>query len=588
MSGQSPYMQAAQYGYPSNFQQRDTHYNTNSNVDTAMVLNRRPSLLAGYHHNHFTSPERNSLAPYVFSLATPMSMGPHIDEHSKRSRYPSTIPLSIDIKKEQPLYQPQTEAISPILDESKMDSNIRDTTIIRTSISKLESDIEITMKKLHRAKLSQSEIKSQADRSAADEEEENDDQDDIFKTNGSQTLIEKILHDNRKKAEDGQKVLNQLHNNIDLTLPLYQEPSDLEPIEKIRTQYMNVMKNRLINLFKKSRERYMCRTKFESEKYDQAYEQWQKSIEKDEKSILAKDISAYRETFEKTFPELRKAREDKEKKQTTITADPSSSALPSTTDQQTQLTSNTNPVEQENDEEEDEKMRRSSVIPPIMYDSWQRKHQYFNQNGLIKTDAAAFYKEQTKMPCWTREEKQIFVEKFTQSPKNFGYISSFLENKTTEQCVQFYYMTKKTENYKNLLRKQTQANKRRAKQNPTTTTTTTVTSSTTIETTLVTKVTSNTIVSSTSQQILGIGQDNERSIDRIDNDEERRDINSGDINDGKSSNKNRCQLLSCTADKPGKKKNRKNPLRQFPHKWNELSKEHREEIRRLLRKYFFE
>jgi hypothetical protein len=53
--------------------------------------------------------------------------------------------------KEQPLYQPQTEAISPILDEP----NMRDTTIIRNSISKLESDIEITMKKLHRAKLSQ-------------------------------------------------------------------------------------------------------------------------------------------------------------------------------------------------------------------------------------------------------------------------------------------------------------------------------------------------------------------------------------------------------------------------------------------------
>jgi len=266
---------------------------------------------------------------------------------------------------------------------------------------------------------------------------------------------------------------------------------------------MTVMKNRLINLFKKSRERYMCRTKFESEKYDQAYQEWQKSIEKDEKSILAKDVSTYRETFEKTFAELRKAREDKEKKHSTQNPTDSSS---SSTDQPVQITSNTNSIEQENEVEEgDEKMRKSSVIPPIMYDTWQRKHQYFNQNGLIKRDAVEFYKERTKMPCWLPEEKQIFIEKFTQSPKNFGYISSFLENKTTEQCVQFYYMTKKTENYKNLLRKQSQANKRKAKQN--TTTTTTVTSSTTIETTLVTKITSsNTIVSSTSQQILGSGQ----------------------------------------------------------------------------------
>ncbi|CAF4168398.1 unnamed protein product, partial [Rotaria sordida] len=195
MSGQSPYMSAAQYGYPTSFQQRDARYPSGSTVEPAMGINRRPSLLAGY-HNHFSSPERTSIPPFLYSLAAPVSMGPHVDEHSKRTRYPPSIPLSIDVKKEQPLYQPQTEAISPIFDETKIDSHMRDTTIIRNSISKLESDIEITKKKLDRAKLSQSEIKSQADRSAADEEE-NDDRDDLFKTNGSQTLIEKILHDNR-------------------------------------------------------------------------------------------------------------------------------------------------------------------------------------------------------------------------------------------------------------------------------------------------------------------------------------------------------------------------------------------------------
>ena len=89
-----------------------------------MGLNRRPSLLAGY-HSHFGSPERfvsldclficheNSscfrtpLASYYPTLP-PMSMGPHVDEHSKRSRYitggnvsvnSQLLPLSIDVKK---------------------------------------------------------------------------------------------------------------------------------------------------------------------------------------------------------------------------------------------------------------------------------------------------------------------------------------------------------------------------------------------------------------------------------------------------------------------------------------------------------
>jgi len=247
------------------------------------------------------------------------------------------------------------------------------------------------------------------------------------------------------------------------------------------------MKNRLKDLFKKKHQIKINQIQFQSNQYDQIYQDWQKLIDKEEKIILNKDLITYREIFEKTFPELRKTREDKEKKQTDSV----------TTEQQ--ISVNPNTIEQELEIEED-KLRKSSIVPPIIFDRWQRKHEYYNQNGLVKRGAAEFYKERTKMPYWSLEEKQIFIEKFTQSPKNFGYISSFLENKTTEQCVQFYYMTKKSENYKNLLRKQSQTNRRKAKQQ----TTTTVTASTTIETTLVTKVTSsNMIVSSTAQQMLG-------------------------------------------------------------------------------------
>ncbi len=98
-------------------------------------------------------------------------------------------------------------------------------------------------------------------------------------------------------------------------------------------------------------------------------------------------------------------------------------------------------------------MRKSSVISSMMYDSWQRKHQYFNQNSLIKGDAPLSYQEYVKLSYWSLEEKQIFIEKFTQSPKYFGYISSFLENKATEQCVQFYYMTKKAGKLSKLITK---------------------------------------------------------------------------------------------------------------------------------------
>lgn len=55
---------------------------------------------------------------------------------------------------------------------------------------------------------------------------------------------------------------------------------------------------------------------------------------------------------------------------------------------------------------------------------------------------------------WTAGEKETFKEKYLQHPKNFYQISQALgERKTVSECVQYYYLSKKTENYKQLLRK---------------------------------------------------------------------------------------------------------------------------------------
>lgn len=58
--------------------------------------------------------------------------------------------------------------------------------------------------------------------------------------------------------------------------------------------------------------------------------------------------------------------------------------------------------------------------------------------------------------------------------------------------------------------------------------------------------------------------------------------------DDSSECSSRCQLLSCSTDRGGKKKCRKIRLHTFPNQWNDLTKEHREEIRRSLRKMIFQ
>lgn len=59
----------------------------------------------------------------------------------------------------------------------------------------------------------------------------------------------------------------------------------------------------------------------------------------------------------------------------------------------------------------EKQMRQLSVIPPMMYDSEQRRVKFINMNGLMD-DPMKVYKSRQFMNVWTEHEKEIFKEKW--------------------------------------------------------------------------------------------------------------------------------------------------------------------------------
>lgn len=99
-------------------------------------------------------------------------------------------------------------------------------------------------------------------------------------------------------------------------------------------------------------------------------------------------------------------------------------------------------------------MRSYAVIPPLLLDSKQRRKAFHNRNGLLQVEELeTLHSERKLINVWSSMEHELFKEKYLQHPKNFGAIASAFDHKSVNDCVQHYYLTKKTENYKQLLRK---------------------------------------------------------------------------------------------------------------------------------------
>ncbi|XP_016106853.1 nuclear receptor corepressor 2-like [Sinocyclocheilus grahami] len=260
------------------------------------------------------------------------------------------------------------------------------------------------------------------------------------------SLVQIIYDENRKKAEEAHRILEGLGPRVEL--PLYNQPSDTKQYHE-NIKINQSMRKKLILYFKRrNHARKQWEQKF-CQRYDQLMEAWEKKVERIENNPRrrAKE-SKVREYYEKQFPEIRKQRELQERMQNRVAQ--RGGGLASAARSEHEVSEIIDGIsEQENSEKQ---MRQLAVIPPMLFDAEQQRIKFINMNGLM-ADPMKVYKDRQVMNMWSEQEKDTFREKFIQHPKNFALIASFLERKTVAECVLFYYLTKKNENYKNIVRR---------------------------------------------------------------------------------------------------------------------------------------
>uniref|UniRef100_A0A8C1VBW6 Nuclear receptor corepressor 2 n=1 Tax=Cyprinus carpio TaxID=7962 RepID=A0A8C1VBW6_CYPCA len=265
------------------------------------------------------------------------------------------------------------------------------------------------------------------------------------------SLVQIIYDENRVRTKNTESdyiyahiyCIGQVHIN-----PLYNQPSDTKQYHE-NIKINQAMRKKLILYFKRrNHARKQWEQKF-CQRYDQLMEAWEKKVERIENNPRrrAKE-SKVREYFEKQFPEIRKQRELQERMQNRVAQ--RGGGLASAARSEHEVSEIIDGIsEQENSEKQ---MRQLAVIPPMLFDAEQQRIKFINMNGLMD-DPMKVYKDRQVMNMWSEQEKDTFREKFIQHPKNFALIASFLERKTVAECVLFYYLTKKNENYKNIVRR---------------------------------------------------------------------------------------------------------------------------------------
>ncbi|XP_055355885.1 nuclear receptor corepressor 2-like isoform X2 [Paramacrobiotus metropolitanus] len=332
-------------------------------------------------------------------------------------------------------YAPRLEAISPPSDEnSELDKKCQ---AVESEIRALESTVHTCEKNIDQwqAELAAAEAKKE------DYERQRKSQAETARPNSPESevnsadMLRRIIAENRRIAESEHGLAGKRFGIVVTASTHNHHPSSF--VDVVLASNYQKQRAGIILRLKKDRQAKQIRERYLKERYKQLSQAYLSRLEKTEGNPKKRTREAkMREYYERQFPEIRKNREDKlrDLRMNRAKGDPE-------------------PDLSNLDENDMEKYYRNAVLVPMLLDAKDRSRHFYDRNRLVENPARD-YKESVSNCFWTQEEKDIFKDKYLQRPKDFGYISSFLKRKSTQDCIQYYYLTKRKENYKQMVKKQ--------------------------------------------------------------------------------------------------------------------------------------
>ncbi|WOH02494.1 hypothetical protein DCAR_0521883 [Daucus carota subsp. sativus] len=92
-------------------------------------------------------------------------------------------------------------------------------------------------------------------------------------------------------------------------------------------------------------------------------------------------------------------------------------------------------------------------MPSLILDDKEKKASRFISSNRLVEDPSTAEKERGMFTPWTSKEKEIFLNRLTTFGKDFRKIASFLERKTTADCIEFYYKNQKSDCFRGTKKK---------------------------------------------------------------------------------------------------------------------------------------